>query len=213
MRKYDLFVFDWDGTLNSIKSLRKINEKINPYWQYKKSAQSRVTEEKLRDFSKLTKEARKGMNRKSAESRIFAPVLDLSIYLMKPKLHNDVRELLAELKKKRKKMALLTNGASWRVTRELEMLGIEHYFEIIISAQDLKIMKPNPLGLNIVVSLMKARKNRAIYIGDMVDDVLLAKYAKVSSCAVSCGFDNYEKLRSYKPDYIFKSIEALKKAL
>jgi len=213
LKKYDTFVFDWDGTLSSLKSMRKINEMVNPYWNYKKSVQSRVTEEELRDFSRLTARARRGMRRRSSEKRIFAPFLDLVMSLMKPKLHNDAREILDELKREGKRIALLTNGASWRVTKELEFLGIEGYFEVIVSAQELKILKPNPMGLNIVLSIIKARRSRTLYIGDMGDDVLLARYARVPSCAVSCGFDNYQKLKSLRPDYLFRSLEGLRNAL
>jgi HAD superfamily hydrolase (TIGR01509 family) len=213
MNKYGLFVFDWDGTLSSVKLLRKINERINPFWQYKKNTQGRLVNKRDMDFSKLTEKVRRSMRRKSAENMFFAPFLDFSIYLIRPKLHNDAIEVLKELKKNGKGVVLLTNGASWRIVKELKLLKVYDYFDLIISAQDLKILKPNPLGLNIAISLMKYDKRRAIYIGDMVDDVLMAKYANVKSCAVSCGFDNYRKLRSIKPDYLFRSIEDLKKSL
>ena len=110
-------------------------------------------------------------------------------------------------------MVLFSNGAEYRVLKELAYVGIEDYFEMIVSAQDLKALKPNPLGLEVIIKALRAKKERAIYIGDMTTDIAMAKYAGISSCAVSCGFDSYIKLKSTHPDYIFRSIEELKKAL
>lgn len=211
--KFDLFIFDWDGTLSSVKLLRKINEKVNPFWKYKKDVQSRAVMEKEQDFDKLASKVKRGMHRKSTETRLFAPIIDFSISLTRPKLHNDSRELLEDLRRRKKKVVLLTNGASWRVAKELELLDVSRYFDLVVSAQDLKILKPNPLGINVILALMKTKRSRAVYIGDMGDDILLAKYAKVSSCALACGFDNYQKLKSFKPDYLFRSVEMLWKAL
>ena len=96
---------------------------------------------------------------------------------------------------------------------ELSYLKIADYFDVIVSANDIKAMKPNPTGIKAILHFFKAKPGSAIYIGDMVDDIITAKLAKVTSCAVADGFDSHHKLKSIKPDYLFDGIESLKAAL
>jgi HAD superfamily hydrolase (TIGR01549 family) len=201
--RYDLFVFDWDGTLSSLKPLRALNERINPYWKYKKLHSMKTSEV---DNNAV-------MERKSREVKFLAPFFDVIVRFIRPKLHNDSKEVLQELKKKHKKIVLLTNGASYRVKRELSYLKLTNYFDIVMSTQDLNALKPNPLGLNLILTKTKIKKEKVLYIGDMVDDVKMARLAKVQSCAMACGFDSEGKLKAAKPDYLFTSMEEFKKAL
>lgn len=199
--KFDTFVFDWDGTLSSVKFLMKMNERLNPYWRYRKrrAMGAKATKKEVRD--------------KSNSIRIIAPFVDASFMLIKPKLHNDSREVLDVLRRKRKTIILFTNGAHYRVLPELRKLRIAGYFKVIVSAQDVGALKPNPVGLKIALKKANASKAKTIYVGDMADDVVMAKYAKVASCAIAAGFDSYGKLKASKPDYLFRSMEEFRKAL
>ncbi len=201
LNKFDTFVFDWDGTLSSVKVLRLMNERLNPYWRYRKK---HALSEKVK---------KRNMHSKSNNLRMVAPLVDISLMIIKPKLHNDSREVLAELKKRKKTIALFTNGAQYRVLPELKKLDIDKYFGIIISAQEIGALKPNPAGLKLALRMLKASRSRTIYIGDMADDVIMAKYAKVAACAIAAGFDSYGKLKASKPDYLFTSMEEFRKAL
>ncbi len=145
--------------------------------------------------------------------KMLAPFVDISMMLMKPKLHYDSREVLDELNKKKKWVVLFTNGAQYRILPELKKLNIEDSFDMIVSAQDLNALKPNPIGIEVILRELRCPRNKALYIGDMVNDVIMAKYANIASCAVSCGFDSYSKLKSKNPDYLFKSMEEFRKAL
>jgi HAD superfamily hydrolase (TIGR01509 family) len=203
LSKFDTFVFDWDGTLSSMKLLRAVNERLNPHWKYKKIA---TISTKRIDAGAVARS-------KQRELRLFAPFFDVSLVLMKPKLHNDSREVLASLRENRKKVALLTNGAAYRVKREIGYLGITKYFDIIVSCQELNALKPNPIGLELIMRKTRSRKDRVLYIGDMADDIALAKFAKVRSCAISAGLDSYGKLKASRPDYIFTSMEEFRRAL
>jgi HAD superfamily hydrolase (TIGR01549 family) len=209
LSKFDLFVFDWDGTLSSVKVLRLVNEKVNPFWNLRKINSKTVRVVSQDETDKIIR--RKELS--NAAKGIFAPVLDLSITLMKPKLHNGAKDVLRVLDKRNKKIAILTNGAVWRAVREIAYLKIENYFEVIVSAQELDALKPNPLGLEVIIDATKTKKDRVLYIGDMVDDVLAARGAGVRSCAVSCGFDSHNDLKSSRPDYIFRSLEEFRDAL
>ena len=131
----------------------------------------------------------------------------------KPKLHLDTKPLLKELKARKKKIALFTNARVFRLVKELEYVGVENYFDAIISTREIHALKPNPLGLELIVRKLKADKDRTLYIGDMIDDVVAAKSARVHSCAVADGFDSFEKLEELEPDHIFRNIKEFLDAL
>jgi HAD superfamily hydrolase (TIGR01509 family) len=144
---------------------------------------------------------------------IMAFLADLLMVFSKPVLHKSTMKLLKELRRRGKKIAILSNERSYRLMSEITYLGIEDYFDVIVSAKHIMAMKPNPTGLKAILHSLKVKPGRAIFVGDMVDDILAAKLAGVTSCAVADGFDSRHKLKSMKPDYIFNGVEGLEEAL
>ena len=208
--KFELFVFDWDGTLS--KSVRILTQRFDPFWKYKMIKQGKLQPGKKIDQKTAEKVLvmRRGSN---VERQVLVPLADISLIFIKPKLYPDSKAVLELLQKRKKKIALFTNGAAWRVTRELSYLGVRDYFDVVISAQELKALKPNPLGLEVTARAMKVKMDKVLYIGDTVDDVMMAKYAKAHACALIQGLDNKEMLTAARPDYIYNGLGAFRKAL
>ncbi|MCL5433397.1 MAG: HAD-IA family hydrolase [Candidatus Marsarchaeota archaeon] len=207
-KKFDVFIFDWDGTLTELKILRTLDQKYGVYWFYKQLRYGKYKHAKLNE--KFNKKDSKFEEFKEYILSIFA---DFYLTLFKPKLHNNVIEMLKLLKQKNKKVILFTNGTEWRIKRELEIFNIQDLFDDVVSAQKLKVIKPNPTGLNKIIKEHHMKKSRIIYVGDMVDDIVMAKAANVSSCAILGGFDDKISLMKAEPDFIFSSIEELLKNL
>ncbi|MCL4389019.1 MAG: HAD family hydrolase [Candidatus Marsarchaeota archaeon] len=212
-KEFDTFIFDWDGTLMTVKILMLLNERLNPlikYYKWKGKA-SAIKKVKLpvpkhrRDYLHMEEEA--------AEDRLLSGAVNLLLSMMKPRLHNGAKETLEELDRQNKKIALFTNGSAVRVIKEMKKLHIEKYFDAIESAQQLGAWKPNPLGLQVLMKTLNSRKERTIYIGDMASDIETARYAGVASCAISRGFDSKYHIERYNPDYMFSSMEELYKAI
>ncbi len=217
LRRYDTFIFDWDGTLVVGNPLLRLNEMINPGWAYRKMRSEEMIDEysvRMQKAGTLAGDAiRKHIRESERNKGAYTRLLDVVFYLTKPRLHNYSAEVLGKLRERNAKIALFTNGAAYRVIKGLVHLKIEEYFEVIASAQDLGALKPNPLGLNVLISSMHSRKSRCIYIGDMVSDVETAKYAGISSCAIAKGFSTYAQLDGARPTYLFRSMESFAKAL
>lgn len=216
-KKFDTFIFDWDGTLTRVVLLRKLNERLNPRWAYKKKVSRDLIDEYSvqppKNMNTLAGKAiTRHIKRVEAERRM-GFLADISLYLFRPHLQVDARAVLDKLRDKGVTIALFTNGAKWRVLRELSYLKVEDYFSAIVSAQDFNTLKPNPLGLKVIVKALHSDNKRTIYIGDMVSDIEAAKYAGLHSCAVSNGFDDERELRGAKPEYLFGSLEGLTKSL
>jgi HAD superfamily hydrolase (TIGR01549 family) len=205
---FKVFIFDWDGTLNRLRLITRINERakrILGIWNKDSS---------IKDFRSMDYNLKRRIEaREERKNDIMSILADIFLLLSKPKLHNDSVEVLKELKRMNKSIALLSNERSHRLIGELSYLNLLDYFDIIVSARDIKAMKPNPTGIKAILHFLNAKPGSALYVGDMVDDMLTAKLAKVRSCAVADGFDSYHMLRSMGPDYIFNGIEGLKDAL
>ncbi|MGH2638301.1 MAG: HAD family hydrolase [Rhabdochlamydiaceae bacterium] len=207
LKKYDAFVFDWDGTLNNLRFTVWLNEKLKRalgIW----NRDSSIKKISIKDHDLKRKMAADGI-----ENDIAVPFVDLLMLFSKPRLHNDTKELLETLKRHKKRIAIFSNGRSSRLVRELTYAGIVDYFDVIVSAMEIKAMKPNPTGLKVIVKTLGVRPGRTLYIGDMTDDIIVAKLSKVGSCAVANGLDSRHSLKSMRPDYIFNNVEGLKRAL
>jgi HAD superfamily hydrolase (TIGR01509 family) len=204
--RYKLFIFDWDGTLLYLRLPLAVNEAIKRalrLWNVS-------APKKLADPRKYNKSAQA---QQEIKSRLLTFVTDVIFSLSKPKLHNDTIKILDALKGRHKRIALFSNGGRYRLTKELSYLKIKDYFEEVVSARDFHATKPDPTGLKVILYRMKVKPEEAIYLGDMVDDIVAAKLVKVHTCGVADGFDSYHTLKSAKPEYLFKSMEEFSKAL
>ena len=217
-RRFDTFIFDWDGTLTTGILLRKLNERMNPFWISRKRSSADSTDTYAvnvpKDISAVSGRAiRRHIRKKEMENRLLASLVEMSVRFLKPRLQDGAREALERLDRNGNTIALFTNGAQYRVLKELSYLGVEDYFTAIASAQDVNALKPNPRGLNLIARAVNADKERTVYVGDMVDDMEAAKYAGMHSCAIANGFDSYARLKGTRPDYIFRNIVEFCKAL
>lgn len=204
---HELFIFDWDGTLNSMRLTMRVNETI------KRSLHIWNKDSSIKDFTHVDYDLKKRLKQEERKNNIQTFLFDILLNFSRPRLHNDSIELLKHLKDEGKKVALFSNGRSSRLAKEMRLLKVQDYFDSIVSARELNILKPNPTGIRLILSSLKVKPEKSVYIGDMCDDVITAKLAHVNSCGVANGFDSYHKLRSIHPDYLFKSIEELNKAI
>lgn len=210
---YKTFVLDWDGTISRLNILYRMNRRLNPYWLYKKSVSFRDT--KAVDKSEIRKMLHKvyvkgEISLRDEENLILAKTLDMLHIFAKPCLNYGAKAFLEVLSKKHKNIALLTDGKINRVIRETEILKVYNYFDVMLSAQTVGKLKPNPTGVNVILNVLKVKKTDSIMIGDTPDDILAAKNAGIASCAVAAGLSNMRTLKRFEPDYSFDNMKQLK---
>ena len=174
-RRFDTFIFDWDGTLNSPTLVN------HPIWlAFKKSTMVSELPADEEEINSATHHAFFGKAKKGfddIEMSSFVKLADLFFSMMKPRFHNGAREFLEKLNSSGKTTALFTDGSLKRVYVEIKHLNAFDYFDIILSAQSLKRIKPDPTGLKVIAKILKVDKARCIYFGDRKEDILAAQRA------------------------------------
>ncbi len=191
--RYELFIFDWDGTLLPTTTIVRAARKLRPRYSI---ARMQGRGDSYSNESQAQIRAQDNINK----FYDFAYAVYCAIY--RPKLKSDALKTLMELKKRGKKVAIFSDSNKYRLHIETRKLGVTKYADLVLSSDAIKMFKPNPAGINAIVSRFGVRKARCIYIGDMAVDVFTARFAGIDSCALRDGVDPYATLVKAKPDYV-----------
>ncbi len=83
-------------------------------------------------------------------------------------------------------LALLSNTT--RERNEKDLGALLRYFDVIITRENLTSKKPSPEGILKILELTSYQRGEAVFVGDMVLDILAAKNAGVEFIGVLSGF-------------------------
>jgi phosphoglycolate phosphatase len=125
-------------------------------------------------------------------------------------LYPGVRDALDRLRDSHAKMAILTNKPV-RISRAiLEGLGLAGHFFQVYGGNSFAQKKPDPIGIETLLSESGASRECAIMIGDSGVDVQTARNAQVQACGVSYGFQP-QTFGDYPPDFVVDDLGDLAK--
>jgi HAD superfamily hydrolase (TIGR01662 family) len=97
--------------------------------------------------------------------------------------------------------------------QSLEQSGIAVLFDTIITADDVRMKKPDPEPLYECASRLGVAPGDCVYVGDMRVDLKAGKSAGMKTVGVLTGFDDYDHLENEHPDLILDSVASLKEHL
>jgi HAD superfamily hydrolase (TIGR01549 family) len=100
-------------------------------------------------------------------------------------------------------MGLITSGSKSRVQRELKHTNLDTFFQVVITGGDVDRPKPDPQGIELVLSAMGVAPETAVYIGDTLVDYETAQAAGLPFIGVRGHF------QSFPPDADFPCIDCL----
>jgi phosphoglycolate phosphatase len=198
MSTYDLVIFDWDGTL--IDSTRLIARSLRNACS---DLGCPVPSE--RDALFVI-----GLNLHDTFNHV-APHLDAAgraqlseryrhHFLANEQealLYDGVREMLADLRGRGRRLAVATGKARRGLDRALDATGLRPCFEATRCADE-GFAKPHPGMLLTLLDLTGVDPGRALMVGDTTHDLELAANAGVDAVAVSYGA-HHEELLSTRP--------------
>ena len=102
--------------------------------------------------------------------------------------YKDEIKILTALKEKGYRLGVVTNKGLPLTIYSLEICHIDSLFDVIISADDVKIPKPDPTGINKALEKLGIKnKEEVLYIGDNDIDYITASNAGVNTLLVTWG--------------------------
>ena len=121
--------------------------------------------------------------------------------------------LLQRIRSSRVHTALVTGVEKAMMEYTLSPFGLSKFFETRISADDVSKSKPDPEGINLALSRMRASARQSIYIGDSPSDMIAGKRAGVLTGAALWSPENRGDPTTEHPDYEFRSVQQLSEFL
>lgn len=200
IRDYKLFIFDWDGTLSTSTFLVRASKLL-----HRRYNQSYVNAH----AKNYGADSIDGVRVDKRTNMLYSFLYDAYSTIAKPRLKEKAIDILKLLKSKGKKIAIFSDSEEYRLLKEIKETGVAGYIDFFLSASAVGYYKPNPTGLLVILDKYRIGKRDSVYIGDMVSDVVTARFGRIASCVVGDGFEPYGLLKTSKPDYLFKDLESL----
>ena len=95
--------------------------------------------------------------------------------LMRWNLRDGSKDFLSALKANGIKIGLVSNVGRKALEKALLKLDLHPFFNVVVSRNDVQFMKPRGEGLSLALSRLQVIKDKALYVGDSLDDIQAAK--------------------------------------
>ncbi|MCQ2794063.1 MAG: HAD family hydrolase [Bacilli bacterium] len=193
MKKYSLYLFDFDGTLfDTLDSLKEVYRlSLLKYGLIAKEEEYPLY---LGQSLPLTFKYKGGKKEDSkAFIEYFHTIVHTSEVVKKTKLYVDTLDIFKYLHTHAINYGIVTGSSSLRVKDVLKYFGIDTSLVKVIVGNDIyRTPKPDPDPINIALKKTGylSRRNEVVYIGDAKQDEECAKNAKIDYFIVDRHQDN-----------------------
>ncbi len=120
-----------------------------------------------------------------------------------------IPELLKKIRASGRRLALMTGVERAMMDFTLTPFGLQGRFEELITADDVRNSKPDPEGILLAMSRIKAEPRQTMYVGDSPADMIAGKRAGVLTGAAMWSPENRGDPSKEHPDFEFHSIQQL----
>jgi len=124
------------------------------------------------------------------------------------RMYPGVKDALDRLREAGAKMAVLTNKPVRLSRLIVDRLGLKQHFFQVYGGNSFEQKKPNPIGIETLLSESGLARERTIMVGDSGVDIQTARNARVQACGVSYGFQP-ESFVEYPPDFVVDDMAEL----
>ena len=209
-KKFQLLVFDWDGTLADSQAC------IIDAMQLASSeaGMKKPDDAKIRDVIGLSLEVAIQKLFSEADEKVVKRIVDryrehyFSTSTSSVPVFEGVVEILEKLNQENYFLAIATGKSRRGLDRSLIDTGLEKYFHASRCADE-TISKPHPKMLIEIIDFFGLETSDALMIGDSEYDLKMANNADTESVAVSYGVHNIERLQQCDPLGIIHNITEL----
>lgn len=112
-----------------------------------------------------------------------------------------VEEMLIALKAAGRQLGIVTSKSAETAAMAFRVVGLEHHFDVVITATDTTEHKPSPVPILLGLERLSASAEGAIYVGDSPFDIQAGAAAGTATAAVGWGVFSREALLAAHPDY------------
>ena len=119
-----------------------------------------------------------------------------------------VANTLNYLFEKKIPMSVCTNKRQLVTEKLLGQMNIDHYFKVIVGAQDGIKLKPNKEMVDLVISNLNLDDFSYFMVGDTANDIEAARSAGIKSIFVSGGYTD-KSAKVLNPDYVLQDMGEL----
>lgn len=214
MKKYELIIFDLDGTLlDSVGPIVKTCQEVARDFGLEPPAAEVVRQGIGLSGAQRISQLFPGVSLQKAESllaefqRRYYGTEELPYSFF-----DEVESTLKYLKDKGYYLAIATGMSKRGLDVALNKTILNSLIDRAICAEE-TASKPDPEMLNVLLAEFQIEPTQALMIGDTEYDIQLAQNAKVEAIAVSYGAHDADYLKSFDPLHIIHHISELKRIL
>jgi phosphoglycolate phosphatase len=196
-------VFDLDGTLVSAEidfpaMRRSIRDLFANHGFPPESLPTTGTQDLLRSaFSYAEKQGKSPIEIRTLRDQAYAIAEKFEWEgARKAQLVPGAREALAELKRRRVRVGVLTNGNRGSTDYLLSKFQLRELVDVVVSRDEAPQMKPATDGLELVLRQLKVKQNATVFVGDSSIDLSTARKLSIDFIARLSGVGAAEQLRA-----------------
>jgi len=220
MRKFDLVMFDLDGTL--VETAPEIMDAVNDTlarFDLPLVAQQQVngwighgTLSLLADA--LAFATGRPVDEVRASELLRIMVGEYNVFYARrcgtrSQLYPQVRETLLALRALGTKLAVVTNKEGRYTQIVMQVQQLTDLFDLVISGDTLPTKKPNPAGVKHCLTLFGVAPDRALFVGDSSIDAATARAAAVAVWLLPYGYNMGQAIGLCQPDRLIQNCSEL----
>ena len=210
LKKFELIIFDLDGTLvDSAKDIMIANNKTLEKFGYKpisfKDVKHIIGQGIRVNIIRSLKMQNVKINKKKENEmyNFFFSFYKKNLYV-ESKIYSGLNSFLKNLKKQGYKLAVCSNKLELLTKIVLKKTKLLKYFDFVAGGDTFAHRKPHPSVLNNVIKNFKINKNNVLFIGDSEHDYYSALNSNIKFCLKTKGFTN-KPISFFKKSYKLKS--------
>ena len=187
MKKYELYLFDFDGTLvDSLDSL------IDVFVLSFKAIDVDIDESNVLRYTRIPieetyEEVHAPMSRVDEFIKAIRYYLNSEEVLKKTKIYPETKKIINELHDKGVKFGIVTSNNEKHVIDVLKLFDIPPmWFTIIVDSDRVKETKPSPKPILYALEELGYldKREKVVYVGDAINDVISANSANVDAVLI-----------------------------
>ena len=202
-RRVTAVLFDWDGTV--VSSAEAIWHAYRYAYRTHLNIEFPSNQAELRTIApmRLTESsAQYGGEYADAIAHSYSEYYQREAYKT-GRVFEGMKDVLVALQDRGYRIGVATNKGIARIRADMEYLGLQGYFESVVTSEDTPERKPHPAPLLALAMKMNIVPERCAYVGDYRGDILAAHAARMVAVAALWG-ELYEQevLLAEDPDYV-----------